>query len=188
MDKASRLSCQKNQTMKKLFFTISLILSLGFISQTLNAQFSPVDQLYYKYKGEEGVFSLRLPGFLIKLAARIGDLDPSERQLVRSIRSLSVMTIEDQQLYKHVNFTDEIRRERMKKNYRILMEVHDGSDDVIIAAREHRGQIRDLLIIVGGQENVLVHIRGRMDEDLLGSLAGVAGINQIEGISHTREI
>ena len=61
----------------------------------------------------------------------------------------------------------------------MLMEVHEGEEDVIIAAREKNGKLRDLIVVVGGDENVLVHVRGRMDSDLLENLAGVAGVDEL---------
>ena len=61
----------------------------------------------------------------------------------------------------------------------MLMEVHDGDEDVIIAAREKNGKIRDLIVVVGGDENVLVHVRGRMNNDLMENLAEVAGIDEL---------
>ena len=50
---------------------------------------------------------------------------------------------------------------------------------MIIAAREKNGKIRDLIVVVGGDDNVLVHVRGRMDCDLLENLADVAGVDEL---------
>ena len=62
----------------------------------------------------------------------------------------------------------------------MLLEVHDGDEDVVIAAREKNGKITDLIVVVGGDENVLVHVRGRMHSDLLENLAEVAGIDELK--------
>jgi len=162
--------------MKKLaLITIVLTLSIPLFSQPVG-----LDRLYYTYKGGEGVVSLRIPGFLLRIAASIADLDPEERQLVRSLRSVTVLTIEDNTRYRDVNFTREVNVDRMTNGYHLLMEVHDGDEDVVIAAREKKGKIRDLIVLVGGDENVLVHVRGRMNSDLLESLAGVTGIEELQ--------
>jgi len=63
--------------------------------------------------------------------------------------------------------------------YHLMLEVHDGDEDVIIAVREKKGKIRDLVVIVGGDDNVLVHVRGRMESDLLENLAEVAGVDEL---------
>jgi hypothetical protein len=159
--------------MKKLILSL-LILSTGL---TLFAQPAGFDRLYYQYKGEEGVVALKIPGFVMRLAASIGDLDREEKALLRSMRSVTVLTIEEAHLYPGVNFTEEIKLS--SDHYKLLMEVHDEDEDVIIAAREKNGKLRDLIVVVGGDENVLVHVRGRMDSDLLENLAEVAGIEEL---------
>ncbi|HER09907.1 MAG TPA: DUF4252 domain-containing protein [Bacteroides sp.] len=162
--------------MKKLaLITLIIALSIPAFSQPMG-----LDRLFYTYRGEEGVVSLRIPGFLLRIAGSIADLDREERQLIRSLRSVTVLTIEDNTLYQDVNFTRELDVNRLGKGYHLLMEVHDGSEDVVIAAREKNGKIRDLIVLVGGTDNVLVHVRGRMNSDLLESLAGVTGIEELQ--------
>jgi len=158
---------------------ILLIAILIALAAPLLSQPAGVDRLYYTYKGEKGVVSLRIPGFLLRLAGCIADLDPAERQLVRSLRSVTILTIEDNTHYPGLNFTDEVNVNRMRGGYQLLMEVHQEGEDVVIAAREQNGKIRDLILLVGGNENVLVRVRGRMNSDLLESLAGVTGIEEL---------
>jgi hypothetical protein len=161
--------------MKKLFIS-TLILTFGI---TLFAQPAGFDKLYYQYKGEEGVVALRVPGFVMKLAGNIADLDHEEKALLRSLRSVKVLTIEESGLYPELNFADEINLSSMKNGYKLLLEVHNQGEDVIIAAREKNGKLRDLIVVVGGDDNVLVHVRGRMESDLLENLAGVAGVDEL---------
>ncbi len=162
--------------MKKLILSV-LICTVGI---SLFAQPVGFDRLYYQYKGEEGVVALRIPGFVMKLAGSIGDLDREEKALLKSLRSVTVLTIEEEHLYPGVNFAHEINLSNMKGGYQLLMEMHDGDEDVIIAAREKNGKLRDLIVVVGGGDNVLVHVRGRMDSDLLENLAGVAGVDELK--------
>ena len=160
---------------KKLFFS-AILLTFGL---SMFAQPAGFDRLYYEYKGEEGVVALKIPGFVMKLAGSMADLDREEKALLKSLRSVTVLTIEEGHLYPGVNFTKEINLSNMRGGYKMLMEVHDGDEDVIIAAREKDGKLRDLIVVVGGDENVLVHVRGRMDSDLLENLAEVAGVDEL---------
>jgi hypothetical protein len=162
--------------MKKIILS-ALILVVGI---SLFAQPAGFDRLYYSYKGEEGVVALRIPGFVMKLAGSIADLDREEKQLLRSLHSVTVLTIEEADLYPDVNFTEEVNLSRMKGGYKLLLEVHDGDEDVLIAAREKNGKIRDLIVVVGGDENVLVHVRGRMNSNLLENLSEVAGVDELQ--------
>lgn len=161
--------------MKKIILS-ALIIAIG---TTLFAQPAGFDRLYYSYKGEEGVVAIRIPGFVMKLAGSIANLDHAEKQLLRSLRSVTVLTIEETDLYPDVNFTEEVNLSNMKGGYKLLLEVHDGDEDVVIAAREKNGKIRDLIVVVGGDDNVLVHVRGRMDSDLLENLSEVAGVDEL---------
>ena len=84
----------RQDNMKKLLF--SAILTTFALS--LFAQPAGFDRLYYEYKGEEGVVALKVPGFVMKLAGSIADLDHEEKQLLKSIRSVTVLTIEESNL------------------------------------------------------------------------------------------
>lgn len=161
--------------MKKTIFS-ALILAF---SLSLFAQPAGFNNLYYDYKGEEGVLALKIPGFVMKLAGSFADLDGPERELLRSLKSVTVLTIEESHLYPDVNFTEEVDLSDMGGGYHMMLEVHDGDEDVIIAVREKKGKIRDLIVVVGGGDNVLVHVRGRMESDLLENLSEVAGIDEL---------
>ena len=161
--------------MKKLI--LSALIAACSIS--LLAQTAEFDRLYHTYKGEEGVVALKIPGFLMRMFSAIPDLEDSEKQLLRSLRSLTVLTIDEPDLYPEVNFTKEIDLTHLKDGYQKLLEVHDGEEDVIIAAREKNGKVSDLYVVVGGDENVLVHVCGRMETDLLESLAKVSGVKSL---------
>lgn len=165
---------------------ISIILLLAFgLTLTGHSQSVRILNLYEKYRGEEGVVSVYLPGFVMKLGAAIADIEGPERKLVRSIRSLRVLTIENASLNEGVNFCDELRLDNYNHHYQPLLEVHDGTEDVLILGKEKRGKLKHLLIVVGGKENVLVHIRGRMNADMLASIAEIA---DIEGLQYTRQL
>ncbi|MEZ5070309.1 MAG: DUF4252 domain-containing protein [Bacteroidales bacterium] len=156
-----------------------LLLALVALGTGLSAQSFQYDKIYYRYKGGEGVVALKVPGFVMRMAASIGDLDREEKALLRSLRSVSVLTIDENELYPGVNFAREFASFRGSDDTHILLEVHDSGEDVLIAAREKNGRITDLFVAVGGDDNVLVHVKGRMDRDLLENLAGVAGIDEL---------
>lgn len=166
----------KTDTMKKLILSsVTLLFALSLFAQPRGYH-----NVYYNYKGAEGVTSLRVPGFLLKFAGMCAGLDHDERRLVRSLKSVTVLTIEDPECHPGANFVKEIDHSQMRGEYQLLMEVHDGDEDVIIAAREKRGKITDLIVVVGGEENTLVHVKGRMNCDLLEELAEVSGIKELE--------
>lgn len=91
--------------MKRTIFVLSILIA-GIM---LSAQTIGTNNLYQKYKGEKGVISIYIPGFAIRLAGSIADLDREERKLLRSIKSVRILTIEDQERFKGVNFAREAK-------------------------------------------------------------------------------
>lgn len=161
--------------MKKVLISAVALL----FTVTIVAQPAGYHRVYQTYRGEKGVVSIYVPGFLLKFAGLVADLDHQERQLLRCLRSVTVLSIEDTERYPGVNFVMEMDHSRMKGDYNLMLELHEDGEDVIIAAREKRGKITDLIVVIGGEENTLVHIRGRMKSDLLEELADVSGLKQL---------
>ena len=166
--------------MKKiLLVAISLMIGISLWSQALE-----LHRLYDTYRGEEDVISLYIPGFICRLAGNIADLDYEEQKLLRSIKSVRVQVIENREINREVNFARAYADIRPAKGYFPLLEVHDGDEDVLIFARQKKETICELIILVGGNENVMVWVKGRMDHDLMKSLYEVTGIEQCR---YTRE-
>lgn len=174
------LSMNLNTKIMKRIKQCILSVSIILIGLTAAAQSHDLNNLYYSYKGEDGVVAMRIPGFVMRLASSIADLEREEKQLLRSMRSVQLIVIENSELNSEVNFVDDVDLHNLSNGYNLLLQVKDGQDDVAILAREKRGCIKDLVVLVGGEENVMVHIKGRMDSDLLGSLANVAGIEELK--------
>lgn len=163
---------------------LTSILALLFIA--INAQPFETDRLYNDYRGADGVVSIYIPGFLCRFAAAVADLDAGEEELLRTIRSIKILAIDDNdRLNEQVNFVEEINFDRINDRYQTLLEVHDGDEDVLIFAKEKNQHIRELTIVVGGDDNALVCIKGRMNRDLLYALTEVTGIEEFR---YTKEL
>ncbi len=167
--------------MKKLII-LSCIALFSFSAAAKSPQ---TDKLFIKYRHMDGVTSLYIPGFLCRFAASIADLETAEEELLRTIKSIKILTVEHPELNHSLNFVKEIRTDRLNDQYQLLLEVHDPKEDVLILAREKNDRITELTIIIGGDENTLICIKGRMDHDLLYALSEVTGISQC---AYTREL
>lgn len=162
--------------MRRLIFLLCIVL----IGTTLSAQTIGTNNLYQKYRGQKGVVSLYLPGFVMKFAANVADLDGDEDLLLRSVRSIRVLTIDDTERFPDANFVRESRMKPGKGGFETLIEVYDDGEDVMILGKQKRGKLKELLVLVGGEENVLVHIRGRLNADMLGSISNIAGLDDLD--------
>lgn len=154
---------------------ILISIALLTITTTIAAQGLATERLYQKYRGERGVISIYVPGVALKLASKIADLEGPEKELLRSVRSMRVLTIEDASRFPDVNFVKEAKINAHRGPYKVLVEVQDGSDNVLIMGRAKNGKLKDMLVLVGGSDNVMVHIKGKLNADMIGSLASIAG-------------
>ncbi len=167
--------------MKKVILSI-FVIALGAVTL---AQSGDINRLYYTYQGDSEVISMYIPGFLCRLAANVGDLDPEEKVLLKSIRSIKLLVVENEAINQRVNFVDEINLDRANSDYVLMLTVHEADQDVLILGKKKGECIRDLVIIVGGEENVMVAIKGTMNADMLDALSGVTGIEQMK---YTKEL
>jgi hypothetical protein len=64
--------------------------------------------------------------------------------------------------------------------YKELVVVKEKDQDVWIVARENNERIAELLIIVGGKENVLVWIEGDFTFEDLSELSDIEGLDKLD--------
>jgi hypothetical protein len=166
--------------MKRIFIQIVFILFVSGLAAQSN-----IEYLFNSYRGEEDVISLYIPGFLCRLGAVLGDLDDAERELLYSIKSVRLLVSENRELNTRVNFVKEINCTKHRSGWVSMLEVHDSGEDVMILCRKKHGYVSDLLIVVGGEDNALICIKGRMNKDLLDALYKVTGIEECK---HMKEI
>ena len=103
----------------------------------------------------------------------------------KSIKSIRVQVIENREINESINLARIYANRQPAVGYFPMLEVHDGTDDVLILGKEKDELLSELLILVGGKENVMVWIKGRMDRDLMKSLYEVTGIKECR---YTQEI
>ena len=127
-----------------------------------------VSEAFAKYKYKNGVTSITVPGWAIRLAARWGDLDKNERELLQSIDKVKILTIEDKDLNARSNLHKEFYSAvRENSEMEELMVVRDGNDHVTIFGIADENSIKELLILVGGDDNAMVYVKGRLKPEMI---------------------
>jgi len=155
-----------------------LFICLSVFALELQAQSREFNRLYSSFRGEEGVMKVYVPGFLCRLAAKIDDLEPEEQELLRAIKSIKVLIIENPEINHQVNLAKVFSVVEWDQDVFPVFQVHDGDEDVLILAREEDSHVTELYVVVGGEENIMLRICGRMDRDLMKSIYDVTGIEQ----------
>jgi hypothetical protein len=131
-----------------------------------------VSEAYMKYRHHEGVTSLTIPGWVIRMASRFGDMEKEEREMLQSIDKVRILTIENDDLNARVNLHKEFYRKISEnKELEELMAVRDDGEQVTIFGKADDDVIHELIILIGGNDNALIHIKGRLKPETVASLA-----------------
>lgn len=154
--------------MKRVFFIVLAIAFPAF----LMAQNSAVDKLFNKYKGKEGVTTVQISPELFQIvkAMEIDEIDEHDIPFDK-IASVKILTIEDEEEWDGVNFYKEIRKDLDVSDFAEVLTVDDGGETVRMWMKADKAKVSEFLLIVGGDDNVLIYITGNFN---LNDLEGLA--------------
>ena len=154
--------------MKRVVLFILVVAFPAFIM----AQNSAVDKLFNKYSGKDGITTVSISPELFQVvkAMEIEDLD-NENIPFDKIASVKILTIEDEELWPDVNFYTEIEKDLDTSDYAEVMTVNDGGEVVRMWMKVDEGDVSEFLLIVGGDDNVLIYITGSFNMNDLEELA-----------------
>ena len=136
------------------------------------AQNSAVDKLFNKYKGQDGVTTVQISPELFQMVNAMGidELDNSEIPFDK-VASVKILTLEDEEKFQGVNFYDEIKGELKTDDFAEVMTVDDGGETVRMWMKADKAVVSEFLLIIGGDDNVLIYITGNFNMNDLEGLA-----------------
>jgi hypothetical protein len=163
--------------MKKLLvFSTLLMLTLAQAS----AQKNPIDELFDRYSGRDGITTVYISSRMLSLFADLAKDDKEVGDVVTKLTSIRIITIDDSTLNKSVNFYSELGKKLNYKEFEELMVVKDGTETVKFLIKESGDKITELLMVSGGTSNSLISIRGEIDLKSISKLSGSIGISELE--------
>jgi len=154
--------------MKRIVLLVMAVAFPAFIM----AQNSAVDKLFNKYSGKDGVTTVSISPELFQIVKAL-DIEEVEDADIpfEKIASVKILTIEDEDQWEGVNFYDEISKDLDVSNFEEVMTVNDGGEMVRIWMKVEKNEVSEFLLIVGGDDNVLVYITGNFSMNDLEELA-----------------
>lgn len=164
----------------------ALVVFLMLIFPALSfAQNTPVDELFDKYSGQEGITSVYITSYMFSMFKDIETNDPDFDNLVKNLKGIKILATDDS--YKgSINFYKEIIDKLPKSVYKELMVIKEKDQDVKFLINEKDGKIYELLIIAGGaDENAVISIQGNID---LKNISKLSKSMNIGGLEHLQEI
>ncbi|MBC8485875.1 MAG: DUF4252 domain-containing protein [Bacteroidetes bacterium] len=176
--------------MKKVILKIAIAVFV-IIPVYLNAQ-SPADELFDKYSGKDGFTSVYITQHMFSLFADV-DTEEDENgflELVKNLNCIKIVSVDDESpdINKQVNFYDEIIKDFPEDEYEELMVVKKKDQDVRFFIRKEGKIIKELLMIVGGNEdNALISIQGDIDLKTISKLSKTMNIEGMENLEEIEE-
>jgi hypothetical protein len=161
--------------MKKLFLILAFVLPLAVLAQK-----TPVDKLFEKYANQKGFTTVNISGKLLGFASQLEAGDKATSDMLSKLSGIRVLTVENEELNKTINFYEELEKDGFFKNngYEVLMEVTEPDEVVRFLAKDAgNGKLSDLLLIVGGDDNALISISGIINPEDIGKITGAMNIN-----------
>ncbi len=137
--------------------TIALVVLLLFAGM-LFAQKSPVDKLFDRYAGKEGYTSIFISEYMFTLFANLNEADKEFQDVVKGLSGIKILATDKQNL--DVDFHKEVMKELPANDYKELMVIREKDQNLTFLIKDVRGKIVELLLIVGGSDNVLISIQG----------------------------
>ncbi|MCA1757452.1 MAG: DUF4252 domain-containing protein [Bacteroidales bacterium] len=171
--------------MKKiLFIAISLL-----FAQLAAGQVDPVNEMFDKYSGQEGVTTIFISSRMFRIMAGVELDDENINDLMTRLKSIRILTVNDSILNSRVNFYKELESMMSFDSYEELMVVRDGGTDLKFLVKGRGDRIDELLMIGGGNKdgNVMISIRGDLNMDNISDISRGIGISELEELEKNRK-
>ncbi len=162
--------------MKRILITLILLIPLVVWAQ----ENSPIDKLFNKYANKDGFTTVNISGKLLSFASKLDDSKSNETAMLEKLSGIRILSVEDKEMNKGLNFYKELEADGFFKNhnYEALMEVTEKNEVVRFYGRTgEKGKLSELLLVIGGDDNTLISIRGVIDPDDIGKITGSLNIN-----------
>ena len=113
-----------------------LVLILSALAIPMQAQTSPVDDLFEKYDGKEGFTSVYISSKMFSLLSKIDSNDEEFRNLVTRINGIRILSIDSADNTTRLNFATELMPKLRRNGFEELMTVKEEDDNVFFMIRE----------------------------------------------------
>lgn len=145
--------------MKKILFVFAVLL-YSCQSQGQN----PVESVFRKYADNEGFTSVSLSGDLLRLFNLTVDSEDNDGDCHRwtaNVKELRVLVQDDEDSGTD-NFYKSVVRSIERNGYEEFLKINKPEQDLIMLVRYQGNIIREFLVVGGGEDNLLIQVRGNM--------------------------
>ena len=160
---------------------IALFIPVLLLPLLLTAQNTSIDKLFKKYYGKEGFTTVLVTQDMFEVIANMEEEKGELEGTLGKIKRVRVIAQEDEADVEAVNFMEELRGVEFD-DYKELVVVREADQEVMVLAKEEDGRLSELLVLVGGKDNVLVSVEGNFTMKDLEALGELEGLDQLGDI------
>ncbi len=160
---------------------IALFIPVLLLPLLLTAQNTPIDKLFKKYSGKEGFTTVMVTEDMFEVIANMEEEKGKIEGTLGKVKRVRVIAQEDEADVEGVNFMDELKGVEFD-DYKELVVIKEADQEVLILAKEEDGKLRELLVLVGGEDNVLVSVEGNFTMNDLKALGDLDGLDMLDDI------
>jgi hypothetical protein len=138
--------------MKKIILLITLIISVVSVYGQKS-----IDALFDKYSGKDGFVTVTLNGNLLKFIFE----DEDDNPVPSGITQLRILAQEDSNMDVE-NFYHRAIKGIDLSDYEEFMKIKEKNQDLRMLVRAEGNKFREFLLIAGGEDNVIIQVKGKM--------------------------
>ena len=135
---------------------------MAILPCVLGAQSLSIRHLLRSCDTGREVTRIHLPGILVRMASWFVD-DEEGKIVLRNVRSLYVLVSEDKEFSAQSDFPTRVADRIREKNFEELMMVTDKDEKINILMRENPRNLKEMVITVDGDEDVVLYLKGKLD-------------------------
>lgn len=166
--------------MKKILFTVAVM--IGFVGASFG-QSDAIEKYFEKYMDDEQFTVVYISPKMFSMISKITpeDMDPEVRDVIKDLKGLRILTTETNT----AAFYKEAKSKIDTKEYEVLMTVRDEGTNVEFLVKDSGDIINELLLLVGGDDFVMMSFVGNID---LNKIAKLANTLDIDGMEHLENL
>ena len=175
----------KRNIMKRIATGCAMLL----VGMLAFGQQSAVDKVFDKYSGKDGYTTVYISSFMFNMLNSLDVDDPDYNEFKKATSGINSIKILTQDGGNSQSFGKELLDMLPRSEYQEMMKVKDEDEEVLFLAKESGGKISEFLLIVsGGDEDVLIAITGDIDLESLSSIASGLDIPGMENLDELEEM
>jgi hypothetical protein len=163
---------------RSILIIVALLVNVVMFSQN-----GPVDDMFAKYSGQNGITSISISSKMFSMLAGADLQDEDLNNLMKQLKTIRIITVDSSALNKKINFNEELSKKLNPSVYEELMVVKEGSKVTRYLTSMTGNTISELVVVTGGTAgNELISIKGDIDLKNISSLSRKLGIDQLKSL------